>query len=178
MATSQSKAGQRVVLVDADIRRAGCHTLTGVDREPGLTNLLAGEVELDAALATSEWSGLEVIPAGTPSPHAPNLLGSQKMTDLLQQLSERFDLVVIDSPPLMAAADARILSRVADATVLIVRWGKTRRPVARLAVRQLQAAGARLAGGLLTMVDVKRNAKYSYGDSGAYSGDLEKYYAG
>ena len=143
-----------------------------------LTNLLAGEVELDQVLATSEWSGLEVIPAGTPSPHAPNLLGSQKMNDLLQQLSERFDLVVIDSPPLMAAADARILSRVADATVLIVRWGKTRRPVARLAVRQLQAAGARLAGGLLTMVDVKRNAKYSYGDSGAYSGDLEKYYAG
>jgi len=177
MATSQSRAGQRVVLVDADIRRAGCHNVTGVDREPGLTNLLAGEVELDQVLAVSEWSGLEVIPAGTPSPHAPNLLGSQKMADLLHQLSGRFDLVVIDSPPLMAAADARILSRLADATVLMVRWGKTRRPVVRLAVRQLQAAGARLAGGLLTMVDVNRNAKYSYGDSGNYSGDLEKYYA-
>ncbi len=178
MATSQSKAGQRVVLIDADIRRATCHELTGVEREPGLTNLLAGDASLEQVMSTSEWSGLKVIAAGTPSPHAPNLLGSQKMNDLLRDLSDRFDLVIIDSPPLLAAADARILSRVADATVLVVRWGKTRRPVAKLAVRQLESAGARLAGGLLSMVDVKRNAKYSYGDSGAYSGDLEKYYAG
>ena len=178
MATSQSKAGQRVVLIDADIRRPGCHSIAGVSREPGLTNLLAGESTLDEVLATSEWSGLQVIPAGMPSPHAPNLLGSQKMADLLEQLADRFDLVVIDSPPLLAAADARILSRLADATVMVVRWGKTRRAVVKLAARQLQSAGAQLAGGLISMVDVRRNAKYSYGDSGAYSGDLEKYYAG
>ncbi len=178
LATSQSKAGQKVVLVDADIRRPGCHSLAGVDKEPGLTNLLAGDISLEQALVRSEWSGLQVIPAGTPSPHAPNLLGSNKMSDLLKALSERFDLVVIDSPPMLAAADARILSRIADATVLVVRWGKTRRQVVQLATRQLEAAGANLAGGLLSMVDVKRNSKYSYGDSDAYSGELEKYYAG
>jgi exopolysaccharide transport family protein len=178
LATAQSKAGQSVVLIDADIRRPGCHEIFGCKREPGLTNLLAGEVSLDEALATSEWSELKMIPAGRRSAHAANLLGSKKMADLLAELAERFDLVVIDTPPLLAAADARILSRVTDATVLVVRWGATRRQVARLAVRQLESAGAQLAGGLLSMVNVRRNAKYSYGDSGAYSGDLEKYYAG
>jgi len=178
LATAQSKAGQRVVLLDADIRRPECHTLTGLDLEPGLTNLLAGQTDLDSVLAASEWSGLSVLPAGTPSPQAPNLLGSQRMKDLLAQLSDRFDLIVIDSPPMMAAADARILAQLADATVLTVRWGKTRRRTVRLTVHQLQAAGAKLAGGLLTLVDVRRNARYGYGDSGAYSGSLEKYYAG
>ncbi|HHQ13846.1 MAG TPA: polysaccharide biosynthesis tyrosine autokinase [Chromatiales bacterium] len=178
LATAQSKAGQRVVLVDADIRRPGCHSINGVDLEPGLTNLLSGEHTLDAVLGTSQWCGLNVIPAGTPSPQAPNLLGSKRMRNLITELLNRFDLVVIDSPPVMAAADARILARLADSTVLAVHWGKTRRRTVRLTVRQLQAAGAHLAGGLLTMVDVRRNSRYGYGDSGAYAGDLEKYYAG
>jgi succinoglycan biosynthesis transport protein ExoP len=178
LATIQCNAGQTVALIDADIRRPGCHEILGVDREPGLTNLLAGELSLNEALVSSEWSQLKVIPAGTRSAHASNLLGSKKMAELIGELANRFDMVVIDSPPLLAAADARILSRVADATVLIVRWGKTRRQVVKLATRQLETAGARLAGGLLSMVDVRRNAKYSYGDSDAYSGDLEKYYAG
>ncbi len=177
LATAESKAGQRVVLVDADIRRPGVQELTGVALEPGLTNVLAGEVTIDDALARSEWSGLSVLPAGSPSPHAPNLLGSQKMELLLRDLVKRFDLVVIDSPPMLAAADARILCRQADATVMVAHWGKTRRKTARLCVRQLQAAGARLAGGLLTMVDIKRNSQYGYGDSDAYAGDLSKYYA-
>lgn len=178
MATAQSKAGQRVVLIDADIRRPGCHDVTGVELEPGLTNLLAGQVDLDKVLKTSEWSGLAVIPAGMPTPHAPSLLGSQRMDNLLRELAERFDLIVIDSPPMLAAADARILCRLADATVLVARWGKTRRQVVKLAVRQLDDAGARLAGGLLSMVDTRRNAQYSYGDSAVYGRELEKYYAG
>ncbi len=178
MATAEVNAGHRVVLIDADIRQAGCHELAGIEREPGLTNLLAGDASIDEVLVEAEWSELKVIPAGRPSPQAPNLLGSQRMRRLLEELGQRFDLVVIDSPPVMAAADARILCSMADATVMVVRWGKTRRSTVRLAVRQLQAAGGKLAGGLLSMVDVKRNAQYGYGDSGAYSGELGKYYVG
>ena len=89
-----------------------------------------------------------------------------------------FDLIVIDSPPLMAAADARILSRHADATILAVAWGSTKRQAVKMSARQLLSAGAKLAGGLLTMVNVKKHAQYSYGDSGAYAGELEKYYVG
>lgn len=178
LATAEANAGRRVVLVDADIRQPGCHELAGIAREPGLSNLLAGDATVDEVLVEAEWQGLKVIPAGQPSSQAPNLLGSERMRKLLAELDARFDLVVIDSPPVMAAADARILAGLADATVLVIRWGKTRRSTARLALRQLQGAGARIAGGLLSMVDVKRNAQYGYGDSGAYSGELGKYYVG
>lgn len=178
LATAEANAGRRVVLIDADIRQPGCHELAGIAREPGLSNLLAGDTTLDEVLTEAEWQGLKVIPAGQPSSQAPNLLGSERMRKLLAELDARFDLVVIDSPPVMAAADARILAGLVDATVLVIRWGKTRRSTARLALRQLQGAGARIAGGLLSMVDVKRNAQYGYGDSGAYSGELGKYYVG
>ena len=178
LATVQSIAGQRTLLIDADIRRPACHVITGIEKEPGLTNVLADEVELDDALQASEWSSLKVIPAGMPTMNATNVLGSKKMAALLDELRGKFDLIVIDSPPLMAAADARILSRLSDATILAVRWGSTRRQAVKMSVRQLLAAGAPLAGGLLTMVNAKKHAQYSYGDSGAYVGELEKYYVG
>lgn len=178
LATVQSVAGQRTLLIDADIRRPACHEITGVEKEPGLTNVLAGEVGIDNVLLSSEWSSLKVVPAGMPTMHATNVLGSKKMVMLLDQLRNQFDLIVIDSPPLMAAADARILSRLSDATILTVRWGSTRRQAVKMSVRQLLAAGAPLAGGLLTMVNAKKHAQYSYGDSGAYAGELEKYYVG
>jgi Mrp family chromosome partitioning ATPase len=75
----------------------------------------------------------------------------------------------------MAAADARILAQKIDAVALVVRWAATRREIVRLALRQLEGAGA-LSGVLLTVVDARRHAQYSYGDSGAYTGALEKYY--
>ena len=113
-----------------------------------------------------------------PNPNTPNLFDSQKMRDLITELQDRFDLVVIDSPPVMAAADARILCRMTDATVAIVRWEETPRTIACNTLDQLQAADAKLAGVLISMVDTRKHAKYGYGDSGAYTGDLEKYYAG
>jgi succinoglycan biosynthesis transport protein ExoP len=178
LATIQSIAGQRTLLIDADIRRPGCHRVCGVDKEPGLTNLLAEGLNVDDVLVTSEWSSLQILPAGMPTTHATNLLGSAKMSALLVELRKKFDLIVIDSPPLMAAADARLLSRYADATILAVAWGSTKRQAVKMSARQLISAGARLAGGLLTMVNVKKHAQYSYGDSGAYAGELEKYYVG
>jgi capsular exopolysaccharide synthesis family protein len=178
LATVQSIAGQRTLLIDADIRRPWCHKVCGVGKEPGLTNLLAEDLDLHEVLVTSEWSSLQIIPAGMPTTHATNLLGSEKMVSLLAGLRTKFDLIVIDSPPLMAAADARILSRQADATILAVAWGSTRRQAVKMSARQLLSAGAKLAGGLLTMVNVKKHAQYSYGDSGAYAGELEKYYVG
>lgn len=178
LANSQSLAGRKTVLIDADTRQPGCHELVGVDREPGLVDYLIGEATLDDVLVERDWSGLTVLPAGMPNPNVPNLLDSDKMRDLIERLEERFDFVVIDSPPILAAADARILCRLASVTVAVVRWEQTRRAIACNALAQLQAADATLVGVLMTMVDVRKHAKYGYGDSGAYTGDLEKYYAG
>ncbi|MFW2403881.1 MAG: GumC family protein [Gammaproteobacteria bacterium] len=178
LATSQSVAGRKVILIDADTRQPVCHELVGFKREPGLTDYLIGEATLDEILVERDWSGLTLLPAGMPNPNAPNLFESQKMRDLIAELEDRFDLVVIDSPPVMAAADARILCRMTDATVAIVRWEETRRTIACNTLAQLQSADAKLAGVLISMVDTRKHAKYGYGDSGAYTGDLEKYYAG
>lgn len=178
LATSQSVAGRKTLLIDADTRQPACHELIGFKREPGLTDYLIGEATLDEILVVRDWSGLTFLPAGMPNPNAPNLFESQKMRDLITELESRFDLVVIDSPPVMAAADARILCRMTAATVAVVRWEQTRRTLACNTLGQLQAADAKLAGVLISMVDARKHSRYGYGDSGAYTGDLEKYYAG
>ncbi len=178
LATSQSVAGRLTVLIDADTRRPCCHELLGVPREPGLVDVLTGTANLDDVLVDRNWSGLVFLPAGSPSPNAPNLLDSQKMRELLEEMNRRFDFIVMDSPPVMATTDARILCQMVDATVVAIKWGETRRAVVRNTLGQLLGARARLAGSLLSMVDARKHAKYGYGDSGAYTGDLEKYYAG
>ena len=89
-----------------------------------------------------------------------------------------YDLVLLDSAPLLAVSDTLFLARLADKTIFLVRWAKTRRSAASLALKQIQAAQADIAGALLTMVDLKSHATYGSGDSGVYRGDLKKYYTG
>jgi len=179
LAAVLSRAGRRTLLIDADTRRPSVHELFRIERQPGLVDVLTGQATIDKAIVDSgDRGGPDVLPAGSESPNAINLLGSEKMRELLILLRGRYDAIVIDSPPVLAGADGRVLSTLADTTVFCLRWARTRREVARLALRQLAGAGANVAGIVLTVVDVKKHAQYGYGDSGAYTGDLEKYYAG
>jgi capsular exopolysaccharide synthesis family protein len=178
LAWVQSLAGQRVLLIDAETRRPSVHELMRMPREPGLLDVLSGRASLEEALRRQDDSKLAVLTAGSPTPNVPSLLGSRRMEALIAECAGQFDLIVIDSPPVMVAADARILAQRADATLMVVRWARTRREPVLLSLRQLNLAGARLAGVLLNRVDVRKHARYSYGDSGAYTGTLEKYYTG
>ena len=177
LATVQSAAGEKVLLIDGDTRRPSCNELLNLNRDPGLTDVLMGSTQLEDALQTCEWSGLTVLSAGHPSPNVSTLLASTKMEELLDALDKVYDLIIIDSPPILAAADARILAKHAHATFVVVRWAKTRRQTVRLALQQLDATGAPIAGTLLSAVDARKHAQYGYGDSGVYAGNLEKYYA-
>ena len=177
LATVQSAAGEKVLLIDGDTRRPSCNEILAMDRDPGLTDVLMGTAQLEDALQTCEWSGLTVLAAGRPSPNISTLLASTKLEALLDVLDKEYDLIVIDSPPILAAADARILAKHDHATFVVVRWAKTRRQTVRLAVQQLDATGAPIAGTLLSAVDARKHAQYGYGDSGVYAGNLEKYYA-
>jgi succinoglycan biosynthesis transport protein ExoP len=178
LAISQSIAGRNTVLVDADTKRPTCHSQLGVMRTPGLVDILTGNANLDDVLIQNSQTGLTILPAGSPSKNTPNLLESDQMRELIEELNGRFEFIVIDSPPVMATTDARILCQMTDATVAVIHWSKTRRAVVRTMLNQLRGANARLAGCLLSMVDVKKHAQYGYGDSGAYTGDLGKYYIG
>ena len=176
LARIQALGGKKTLIIDADTRRPGVHSAFGIENSPGLVDILSGQAYFSDVSHTDEESGARVLPAGTPAPNSPDLLGSEAMVKLLHRLSHTHDLIVIDSPPVMAASDAQILSQKVDATVFVVRWAKTRREVVKLALQRLGSVGGRLAGVLLTMVDVKQHAKYSFGDSGAYYGHLQKYY--
>jgi capsular exopolysaccharide synthesis family protein len=170
--------GQRVLVIDCDLRRPKVHKVAGLKQLPGLVDHLAGEALLEEVIQQDPMTTLAVIAAGRQAPSPPDLLGSDQMRRLLREMSERYDFVLLDSAPVLAVSDTRMLARLADKTVFLVRWADTRREVAINALRQLRDTGASIAGVALTMVDVRRHAQYGYSDSGYYHGRSRKYYTG
>ena len=170
--------GRKVILIDGDLRRPEIHKLLGQDLKPGLVDVLAGEATLQESLRKDDASNLLVLPAGSQSTNPVDLFSSQQLKDILAKLAESADLVVIDSPPVLAVSDARTLSRLVDKTVFIVRWAETRREVATMGLKQIMDTGADVAGVVLSMVNVRQHARYGFGDSGYYYGRYRKYYTG
>lgn len=143
-----SALGQdRVLLVDGDLRNPSLHDLFSVPRGPGLVDLLAGAVQFrDVLEPVGALGNLSLLPAGSSVSSANDLASSARMGDVLRQASEEFDLVVIDSPPLLSASDgAGIAAQEGVDVVLVVRWPARRRPVKK-ALRNLELIEARLAG--------------------------------
>jgi capsular exopolysaccharide synthesis family protein len=176
LARLRGKAGQKVVVVDADMRHPNIHRVFGVPLQPGLTELLAGEATFEEVVRKDEATGAHVIAAGRPVPNPPDLLASEQMKRFLGALTKAYDLVVFDSPPVVAVSDARILSNAVDMTVFVVRWADTRREVVGQGLKQIAMSGGHLAGVVLSLVNAKKHARYGYGDSGYYYGRVKKYY--
>ena len=176
LANLMASVGKKVLIIDCDLRRPSAQKHFEADSRPGLVECLLGQVKLEDAIIEHPKSGAELLPAGSPAPNPPDLLGSRQMKLLLESLAEAYDLVVIDSAPVMAVSDTRILARFVDKTVFLVRWADTRRETAMAGLRQVVEAGADVAGVLLSMVDVKQHASYGYADSGYYYGRAKKYY--
>ena len=176
LARMQALAGRKTLLIDADARNPNVHRVLGAPVGPGLMEILKGTEDKDV-IATDSATGLDFLAAGEATEDPMMLLASQEMTDFLTEMSEIYDLVVFDTPPVMAASDACAIGRVADTTVMVVRWAETPRETVMHCLRQLQRADAFVAGALLSIVDVRKHAMYRYGDSGAYHGTLHKYYA-
>ncbi|HWA42743.1 MAG TPA: polysaccharide biosynthesis tyrosine autokinase [Hypericibacter adhaerens] len=174
-----AKAGRKVVVVDCDLRRSDLCQRLGLRRKAGLSDYIRGTAELDDILHPDLRSNAVIVPAGTaPGTSATDVLGSERLSAFLGALAEHYDQVIIDTPPVMAVSDAQILCRLVDKTIFVVRWERTRADTAVMAVRQLVDAGADLAGVALSMVDMKRHARYGYGDASSYYADLQRYYVG
>ena len=167
---------KRVVLIDADLRRPQLHRKMGLPASPGLVEYLAGEATLDEVLRHDEKSGAQVIVAGGIPNNPTDILASEHMKGLIDELARVNDLVVLDSPPVLAVSDPRVLSRLADKTVYVVRWAETRRETALMGLKQIVDVGADVAGVALSMVNVRKHSQYGYGDSGTYYGQYRKYY--
>ena len=177
MARLLARSGRKVLLIDADLRRGQIAKVLGLPNEYGLVEILGRRQYLPVEVIQHDVaSGLHVLTTGrTVVPNPSDLLGSDRMKALLRAAGRIYDLVVIDSPPVHLVSDTRILSHMVDKTVFAIRWTTTRREVAVLGIKQLVESGASVAGIVLSMVDVRKNARYSYADSGYYYGSSRRY---
>lgn len=166
LAITFAQQGQRTLLVDGDLRRAVLDKTFGVPRAPGLTDVIIGEAKLDEAVHETQVPNLFVLTSGQLPPNPSELLGSNAMRDILGQMESRFDMVLFDSPPLLAVTDAAVLSTIVDGTVLIARMGSTQRRALWRAASQLRAVSANVMGGVLN--DLRAETSSYYGGDGYY----------
>lgn len=174
---STASGGRRVLVIDCDFRRPQQHRLVGTPRSPGLSEYLAGEATLEQVISVHEQTGLAVISAGRDVPNPANLLQSQKMSDAIARLRAEYDMVLLDTPAIMALSDGLVVANIAEATLMLVRWEKTPREVATTAMRHLRSAGAKLVGVVLSQVDQKKQSTYGYSAQGYYYGRYKSYYS-
>lgn len=151
LAITLAQAGKKVVLVDADLRRARVGDYLGLESAVGVTSVLIDRSSLNHALQPWGRDGMTVLTSGPTPPNPSELLASQHMADLLDELESRFDIVLIDAPPLLPVTDAAILAGCCDGALLIVRHGKTSRNQVKAAAAALTAVSARLLGTVMTM---------------------------
>jgi len=166
LARAAARRGDRVVLVDCDVRRRAA-TRSLADAESGsLLDVLRGDIPVEQALVQDAASGAYLLAQGPAQAADYGLVASEKMEELVRELERRFDLVILDSAPVLPVAEARAISAMADGVMLVMRWRKTPAHVGQLALQELDRAGANVVGALLTRVNMRASA--SFGADGYY----------
>lgn len=160
LAVALAQAGQRVLLIDGDLRKPRMHDLFGQEQEPGLSNLMVGNAKASEAVRKSEVAGLWVMTSGTIPPNPAELLGSKRFGDFLARLREHFDWVLVDSPPVMAVTDASVVAHATSGVLFVVGAEMASRQTAQAALEQLESVRARFVGAILNRVDLQRNGYY------------------
>jgi capsular exopolysaccharide synthesis family protein len=161
IAIALAQGGQRVCIVDCDLRRPRLHRIFGRAGDKGLTNYLVGEASLDEVAQATVVDNLWAIPAGPIPPNPADILHSERFRAFVAELSKKFDRVIIDSAPLVAVTDSAIISRLVDGTVFVVRAFKTNKHLSAQGLRALRDVDARIVGAVLNAVNLNRQ-EYSY----------------
>jgi capsular exopolysaccharide synthesis family protein len=169
-----AQKGIRVLLIDCDLRRPSIHKTLGMGPRSGLSNVLTGSITLKQAITVAPTlPNLDVLPAGTPPPNPAELLASTNMRDVLAELRDKYDHIVLDTPPTLSVTDAVVLSPRADAIVLVIRSGSTTKQALRRSRDILMQVNARVSGVLLNAVDLSSPDYYYYYE---YQGKYAQYY--
>jgi tyrosine-protein kinase Etk/Wzc len=167
LATTFAQQGQRTLLIDADLRRAVVNATFDIPRSPGLTEVLVGAARLTDCVRPVDVPNLSVLASGQFPPNPSELLGSPALREMLEEAKRSFDMIVIDSPPVLAVTDASVITSVVDGTIVVVRVGKSARDAVKRAVAQLRIVNGRVLGAVLNDVDFR---------SGVYYGGYGYYY--
>ncbi|HEX3932482.1 MAG TPA: polysaccharide biosynthesis tyrosine autokinase [Nocardioides sp.] len=176
LAITMALAGQRVALVECDLRRPRIAERLGLDDAVGTTTVLIGQLSLDQALQKHPDTGLSVLTAGRRPPNPSELLQSRAMQELIRDLRSRFDVVLLDAPPLLPVTDAALLAAQSDGLMMVVRHGKTSRDQVRLGLQRVQAVDGECVGMVINMAPTSgRGYGYGYGYGyGGYEPDLAR----
>jgi len=151
----------RVLLIDADLRRGRCHEIMNRKASPGLTEVLSGLTAVEDAIQPTNVKGLFLLGAGSTSPNPSELLGSRKMSDVLALVGSRYEYVLIDSAPLLPVSDSVLLSTLVDG-IVVVAGRRTPRQVVRFGCARLGSIGARIVGAVLNSVDLQNQPYYAH----------------
>jgi capsular exopolysaccharide synthesis family protein len=168
-----AEINQRVLLVDADMRKPHLHDIFNVPNSWGLSDLLREKSSLENSpveglCRKTDIEGLHLLPSGPGTLSIANLLYSRRLFELLQKLRSEFDIVVIDTPPMLYISDARVLGRLADGAILVIRASKTTRDAARVAKQRLVDDGIPVLGTILNEYDLRKKSRYGYYNSYTY----------
>jgi capsular exopolysaccharide synthesis family protein len=179
LAAALAMSGKRTILIDADMRRPSIHKYYRYNRDAaGLAEVLTGQVELESVTHDiAEVEGLTVLPAGGSVPNPVELLGSQRMARLIAEIREQYDMIVIDSPPVAAMADALVLTGIADGSLFVVRSAKSPRQHLQNSLKRLVGSGGRIVGTVLNDYSVRGNGyygAYGYGQYGERGDDVRR----
>jgi capsular exopolysaccharide synthesis family protein len=149
LAAAFAQQGMRVLVIDCDLRRGRLHAAFHVPRSPGLTEVIVGASTVAEAVHETEVPNMFLLTAGKQPPNPTELLGSEPVRNILMQLMTEYDLLIIDTPPVLAAADAAVLSAIVDGSIMVVRVGVTDRRAAKRSLERLQVVGGRVLGTVL-----------------------------
>jgi succinoglycan biosynthesis transport protein ExoP len=163
LAVSLADSGSRVILVDADLRRPSVAEYLSIEGGVGLTTVLIGRAVVKDVVQPLGSSSLDLLPAGQIPPNPSELLGSMAMADLLEQLSASYDMVLLDSPPLLPVTDAVVLSNLAGGALVVVGADRIHRPQLQQSLESLETAGAHLFGIVMNKIARREAAAYAYG---------------
>jgi capsular exopolysaccharide synthesis family protein len=160
LAVTMAQAGASTLVIDCDLRRPNLHNLFGAEREVGLTSVISGNVEPREAIVATGIENLDLLPCGPNPPNPSEVLGSNRMTKLLDRLRTKYDRIILDTPPVSAVTDAVVLAPRADGCLLVVRGGVTPRKIVQSTVEKLRMVDARMIGAVMNAVEVKRSGYY------------------
>ena len=172
LGTTMAQSGQRVLLIDTDMRRPRLHVSMGVPRQTGLSNLIVGDKDYDDVIRTTEIPNLFVLPCGPLPPNPAELLMTKRFEAVLDELGKRFDRIILDSPPLQVVTDAVVLSKQKqiDGVILVVHADKTEREDIKRSARQIRDVGGNIFGVIVNAIEPDSRSGYYY----SYYGYNEK----
>lgn len=177
LAVYAAQCKKKTLLIDLDLRRPSVGGEFDLrEKSRGILAILAGQASLREAVHADEASGVDVLAVGESHNDRTALLTS-RLGAILAEARVQYDFVVIDTPPVLPAAEAKVLSPLVDAVMFVVAWDRTKRDAAQAAIKELRTTAATIAGAVLNQVDLRKHAKYHYGDAYQYYRNYQHYYS-